>query len=96
MASEIDAKSFGTFDEQKSRKKSQESRNVSGLFRVPQFFATPRFYVIKICSPLGFSCIKNMFKNHLFKTSGLQFHNWGPFRARKVFGTLEKQAPGPR
>ena len=39
-------------------------------------FGTPRFSAIKPSNLLGFSYIKNMLKDQLFKTSGLQFDNW--------------------
>ena len=55
---------------------SQKCRSFSGLFRVPQFLATPSFWAIKLRTPLSFSYIKNMLKDQLFKTSGLQFDNW--------------------
>ena len=57
---------------------------LSGQFRVPQFlyiFATPRFGVIN-----GFSYIKNMLKDQLFKTSRLQFD-------KRLFGP--EKFPGP-
>ena len=53
-------------------------------------FATPRFKAIKLS--LGFSCIENMLKDQLLKTTGWQFDNW-LFGPAKVFGTFEKQAP---
>ena len=37
---------------------------------------TLSFWAIKLRNPLGFSYIKNMSKDQLFKTSGLQFDNW--------------------
>ena len=57
-------------------------------------FATPRFKIIKIRSPLGFSYIKNMFKDQLFKTNGLQFKNWfsGP---EKFSGLSRNRLQGP-
>ena len=62
---------------------SQESRNFLGLFRYLSsiyVFANPRFLSIKRRNLLGFSCIKNMLRDQLFKTSGLLFDNslFGP------------------
>ena len=62
---------------------SQESRNLLGLFRYLSsvyVFANPRFLSIKRHNLFGFSCIKNMLRDQLFKTSGLQFDNslFGP------------------
>ena len=31
---------------------------------------------LKLCNPLGFSYIKNMLKDQLFKTRGFQLDNW--------------------
>ena len=47
-------------------------------------FVTSRFEAIKLRGPLGFSYIKSMFKDQLFKTSGLRFDNWlfGPEKFR--------------
>ena len=44
---------------------------------------------MKLRNQLGFSYIKNMLKDQLFKTRELQFDNWlfGP-------GSFDKQAPG--
>ena len=56
-------------------------------------FATPRlFKAIKLRIPLGCSYIKNVLKDQLFKTSGLQFDNWlfGSESSRDFRGT------GPR
>ena len=38
--------------------------------------SAPRFYAIKLRNHLGFSYIKNMLKDQLFKPSELQFDNW--------------------
>lgn len=39
-------------------------------------FTVPRSYkAIKLLNPLGFSYVRNMFKDQLFKTNGLQFDN---------------------
>ena len=51
-----------------------------GWHNSPYVFATPRFWAIKLCNPLGFSYIKNMLKDQLSKKSGLPFGNW-------LFGT---------
>jgi len=58
--------------------------------RVPQF---PLYLCnAKVLShPLGFSYIKNMLKDRLFKTGGLQFDNW-LLRPQRVLRTFEKQA----
>ena len=58
---------------------SRNSRDLSGLFRMPQFlyiFWTPRFYAIKLGKPLCFYYIKNILKDQLFKASRLKFDNW--------------------
>ena len=39
-------------------------------------FGTPRLSAINFRNLLAFSCIKNMLKSQLLKTSGLQFDNW--------------------
>ena len=63
---------------------SQKSRNFSGLFRVLQFPLYLR-NATKLRNPLGFSYIKNMLKDPLFKTRGLQFDNW-LFGPEKITG----------
>lgn len=47
---------------------------------------------MKLRNPLGFSSIKNILKDHLFKTSQLQFDNWllGP----EKFSGLSRNNPG--
>ena len=47
-------------------------------------FGTPRFSAINFRNLLAFSCIKNMLKSQLLKTSGLQFDNW-PFGREEPF-----------
>ena len=54
-------------------------------------FVTPRFKTIKIRNPLGFSDIKNMLKDQLLKTSGLQFDKW-VFGPEKFSGFPRKRA----
>lgn len=63
---------------------SQNSRNLSGLFRVPQGSKPSNFAILLVFLKLRTS------KDQLFKTSGLQFGN-SAFRSRKVIGTFEKQ-----
>ena len=75
---------------------SQKSRNVSGLnsgqcHNSPFIFATPMFWAIQLRNSLIFFCSKNILKDQLFKTSGLQIDNFFTFRTRKVLGTFEKQ-----
>ena len=54
-------------------------------------FATPRFKAIRPRNLLSFSYVKNMLKDHLFKTSGFQFNNWlfGP----EKFSGLSRNRP---
>ena len=67
---------------------SRKSRNFSGLLRVPQFPLYLRnAEVLKLRNPLGFSCIRNLLKDQLFKTSGLQCDNW-LFGPEKFSGLL--------
>ena len=55
-------------------------------------FGTPRFYAIKLGNPLGFSCIKNILKDQLFRTSRLKFDNC-VFCLEKFSG-LSRNRPG--
>ena len=57
--------------------KSPETfREYFGCHNSFYIFATPRFQAIKLRNLLSFSYVQNMLKDHLFKTSGLQFDNW--------------------
>ena len=54
-------------------------------------FTVPRSYkAIKLRNPLGFSYIRNMFKDQLFKTSGMQFDRW-LFGTKKFMGFSRKR-----
>ena len=55
-------------------------------------FGTPKFFAIKLGNPLGFSCIKNILKDQLFKTSRLKFDNC-VFWPEKFSG-LSRNRPG--
>ena len=57
-------------------KSPETSRRHYGCHNFHFIFATSRFLAIKLPSPLGFSYIKNILKEQLFKTSGLQFDDW--------------------
>ena len=64
---------------------SQESRNSSGLFRmppIPLYLRNAEVLSHQISPSSCFSYIKSVLKDQLFKTSGLQFVNWlfGPER----------------
>ena len=64
---------------------SQESRNFSGLFRmppIPLYIRNAEVLSHQILPSSCFSYIKSVLKDQLFKTSGLQFGNWlfGPER----------------
>ena len=58
---------------------SQESRNFSGPFRVlksPLFLCNNEALSPQTLQPSCFSCITNMLRDQLLKTSGLQVDNW--------------------
>ena len=73
--------------------KSPETfREYFGCHNSFYIFATPRFQAIKLRNRLSFSYVQNILKDHLFKTSGLQFDNW-------LFGPKSSQdfrETGPR
>ena len=54
-------------------------------------FAMPRFLAIKLRNPRGFSYVKTMLKDQLFKTSRLRFDNW--LRRSKRFSGLSWNRP---
>ena len=74
---------------------SQKSRNFSSLFRVPQFplYLRNAAVLSHPTSPLGFSYIKSMLKDKLFKTGRLKLDNW-PFGPEKFSG-LWRNRPQP-
>ena len=57
-------------------KNPETFRTFFGCYNSLYTFGTPRFSAIKLRNLLGFSCIKNMLKGQLLKTSGSQFDNW--------------------
>ena len=72
---------------------SQNSRNVLGLFRIPQLplhFRKAEALTIKLRNPLSFSHIKNMAKAQPFETSGLQLDNW-LFGSETISGLLRNR-----
>ena len=54
--------------------KSRDFRAYFGCHNSLYTFGTPRFSAIKLRNLLDFSCIKNLLKDQLLKTSGLQIH----------------------
>ena len=75
---------------------SQESRNFSGLFRVPQsplqqFLCKNEALSHQTLQPSCFSCITNVLRDQLLKTSGLQVDNW--FFGPEKFSGLSRNWP---
>ena len=75
---------------------SQKSRNFSGLFRVPQFSSYLRkaevlSHQTSQSSWFLISYIKNVLKDQLLKTSGLQFGNW--LSGLEKFSGLSRNRP---
>ena len=73
---------------------SRKSRSFSRHFRVSQFLLylkNGEDLSRQTSQTYFFSQLENMLIGRLSKTSGWQM----AFRARKVFGTFEKRAPGP-
>ena len=68
-------------------KVSETCRAYFGWHNSLLIVATPRPKAIQLRSRPGFCYIKNMFKDQLFRTSGLQFDYW-------FVGTFEKQTLG--
>ena len=60
---------------------------ISVASQFPLYLRNAEVQAIKLRNPLGFSYIRNILKDQLIKTSGLQFSNW-------LFGIFGKQTPG--
>ena len=69
---------------------SQKSPNFSGLFGLLQLPLSLFFRPSNFKNPLSSSYIKNVLKDQLFKTSGLQLDNW-LFGPEKLSGLSQNQ-----
>jgi len=73
---------------------SQKSQDVSGLFLVlhfPLYLCSTKVLSHQTQQSSWFFNIKNMFKDQLFKTSRMQFHNW--LSGAEMFMGLSRNRP---